>query len=171
MAAQQTIEARPRNWLTPVTLVLLREESSYGYELMERLEEEFGFEQIRAGTLYRTLRRTEKEGLCKSEWDTSESGPARRMYSITEAGEEYLCEHSPCRTIGMMPMIVLPLLRSLFTITVTITRWAFLGVYRGQGQHGQTKNPCTGWVIIVEPVCRMREVPRNCGSGACAVSQ
>ena len=89
MAAEQTIEARPRNWLTPVTLVLLREESSYGYELMERLEE-FGFEQIRAGTLYRSLRRTDKEGLSKSEWDTSEGGPARRMYSITEAGESYL---------------------------------------------------------------------------------
>ena len=89
MAAQQKIEARPRNWLTPVTLVLLREESSYGYELMERLEE-FGFEQIRAGTLYRTLRRTEMDGLSKSEWETTEGGPARRMYSITEAGEEYL---------------------------------------------------------------------------------
>jgi PadR family transcriptional regulator PadR len=89
MAAEQTIEARPRNWLTPVTLVLLREETSYGYEIMERLEE-FGFEQIGAGSLYRTLRRTEKEGLSKSEWDTSEGGPARRMYSITEAGEEYL---------------------------------------------------------------------------------
>ena len=90
MAAEQTIEARPRNWLTPVTLVLLREETSYGYEIMERVEEEFGFEQISAGTLYRTLRRTEKEGLCESEWDTSEAGPARRMYVITEAGEEYL---------------------------------------------------------------------------------
>ena len=89
MAAEQKIEVRPRNWLTPVTLVLLREESSYGYELMERLEQ-FGFEQIRAGTLYRTLRRTDKEGLSKSEWDTSEGGPARRMYSITEAGESYL---------------------------------------------------------------------------------
>ena len=90
MAAQQKIEARPRNWLTPVTLVLLHEESSYGYEILERLEEEFGFEQISAGTLYRTLRQMEKEGLCESEWDTSESGLARRMYSITEAGEEYL---------------------------------------------------------------------------------
>jgi len=90
MAAQQKIEARPRNWLTPVALVLLREESSYGYEILERLEEEFGFEQISAGSLYRTLRRTEKEGLCKSEWETSEAGLARRMYSITEGGEEYL---------------------------------------------------------------------------------
>jgi PadR family transcriptional regulator, regulatory protein PadR len=90
MAAQQKIEARPRTWLTPVTLVLLREESSYGYELMESLEEEFGFEQISAGTLYRSLRRTEKEGLSKSEWETSEGGAARRMYSITEEGESYL---------------------------------------------------------------------------------
>ena len=90
MAAQQKIEARPRTWLTPVTLVLLKEESSYGYEILERLEEEFGFEQISAGSLYRTLRRTEKEGLSKSEWETSEGGAARRMYSITEAGESYL---------------------------------------------------------------------------------
>src|SRR5829696_5745992 len=89
MAAEQKIEARPRNWLTPVALVLLKEERSYGYELMERLEE-FGFEQISAGSLYRILRRMEQEGLCKSEWDTSEVGPARRMYSITEAGESYL---------------------------------------------------------------------------------
>ena len=89
-ADHHKIEVRPKNWLTPVALVILRAESSYGYEIMERLEEEFGFEQISAGSLYRTLRRTEKEGLCKSEWETSEGGPARRMYSITEDGESYL---------------------------------------------------------------------------------
>jgi len=89
MAAELKIEARPRNWLTPVALVLLQEESSYGYELMERLEE-FGFEQISAGTLYTTLRRMEQEGLCKSAWERFEGGPARRMYSITENGEAYL---------------------------------------------------------------------------------
>ena len=49
------------------------------------------FEQINAGTLYRTLRQMEKEGLCESEWDSSErGGPARRMYHITEAGEAHL---------------------------------------------------------------------------------
>jgi|SRR5215207_8933580 len=98
MAAEQKIEARPRNWLTPVALVLLREESSYGYELMQRLEK-FRFEQISAGTLYRTLRQMEQEGLCKSEWETPQGAPARRMYSITEDGESYLaawaeaCKH------------------------------------------------------------------------------
>ena len=89
MTTEPKIEARPRNWITPVALVVLREESSSGHELMERLEQ-FGFEQIRAGTLYRTLRRMEQLGLCKSAWERSEGGPARRMYSITEAGEEYL---------------------------------------------------------------------------------
>ena len=72
-----------------MALVLLREESSYGYEVMDRLEE-LGFEQIRAGTLYRTLRRMEQEGLCKSEWETPQGAPPRRMYSITEDGESYL---------------------------------------------------------------------------------
>ncbi len=93
MAAEQKVQARPRKWLIPVTLVLLKEESSYGYEIMERLEEEFGFEQINPGSVYRTLRQMENEGLCESEWDVpraEEGGPPRRMYSITETGEAYL---------------------------------------------------------------------------------
>jgi poly-beta-hydroxybutyrate-responsive repressor len=32
----------------------------------------------------------EKDGLVRSSWDTSGQGPARRIYSITEAGEAYL---------------------------------------------------------------------------------
>jgi poly-beta-hydroxybutyrate-responsive repressor len=71
-------------------LVLLEEERSHGYELMKRMEEEFGFEDINPGSVYRTLRQMENEGLCESEWETSEGGPARRMYAITDAGESYL---------------------------------------------------------------------------------
>ncbi|MDQ3834787.1 MAG: helix-turn-helix transcriptional regulator [Actinomycetota bacterium] len=92
MSEEQKVVARPKNWLTPVALViLLHEHSSYGYELMERIASEFESEQINAGTLYRTLRQLEKEGLCDSAWDTSQQrGPARRMYYITEAGKAYL---------------------------------------------------------------------------------
>ena len=84
-------DTRPKNWLVPVTLVLLRQWSSYGYELMERTVE-LGFETINPGTVYRTLRKMEKDGLCESEWETTSSsgGPARRMYSITDAGGAYL---------------------------------------------------------------------------------
>ena len=82
-------EARPRNWLEPVILVSLREWNSYGYELMERAAA-FGFEAMNPGTMYRTLRHMEENGVVKSKWETSKGGPARRMYSITDAGEAYL---------------------------------------------------------------------------------
>ncbi len=75
-----------------MALVLLQDENSYGYKLMERIEEEFGFEQINPGSVYRTLRQMEKEGLCSSEWEvqTEEGSPPRRMYAITDGGEAYL---------------------------------------------------------------------------------
>jgi poly-beta-hydroxybutyrate-responsive repressor len=41
-------------------------------------------------TVYRTLRRLEDEGLIISGWEMSESGPAKRVYSITKAGEKLL---------------------------------------------------------------------------------
>ena len=75
--------------MMPVALVILQNEPSHGYRLMERFEE-FGFEPINPGTFYRTLRHLENEGLCKSEWETSSSGPARRVYSVTNDGEAYL---------------------------------------------------------------------------------
>jgi PadR family transcriptional regulator, regulatory protein PadR len=83
------IDVRPKNWLTPVALLMLREKSSHGYELMERIAE-FGFKAINPGTLYRTLRKMENEGLCETTWETSNGGPACRVYSVTNAGEGYL---------------------------------------------------------------------------------
>ena len=82
-------EARPKNWLVPVILLSLREWNSYGYELMERATA-FGFEAMNPGTLYRTLRQMEKDGIVESSWETSKGGPARRMYSITDTGVDYL---------------------------------------------------------------------------------
>jgi poly-beta-hydroxybutyrate-responsive repressor len=82
-------EARPRNWLVPVILLSLRDWNSYGYELMERAST-FGFEAMNPGTLYRTLRQMEKDGVVESTWETSKGGPARRMYSITDSGRSYL---------------------------------------------------------------------------------
>nr|HET6904772.1 poly-beta-hydroxybutyrate-responsive repressor [Ktedonobacteraceae bacterium] len=82
-------EAWSKNWMVPVLLLMLRGLNSYGYELMENMAK-YGFNTMNAGTFYRTLRQMEKDGMVSSSWDTSEGGPARRMYSITEAGENYL---------------------------------------------------------------------------------
>jgi PadR family transcriptional regulator, regulatory protein PadR len=83
------VEYRPRNWLEAVILLSLREWSSYGYELMGRARM-FGFEAMNTGTLYRTLRRMEKDGVLESSWETSGDGPARRMYTITGSGSAHL---------------------------------------------------------------------------------
>lgn len=79
----------PNNWLVPAVLLLVRDVSSYGYDLMKALTG-FGFAMMNPGPLYRMLRQMEKDGLVQSSWDTSGQGPARRIYSITEAGEAYL---------------------------------------------------------------------------------
>jgi PadR family transcriptional regulator PadR len=90
LAPEPRVEARPRRRLYPVVLIVLQEENSYGYQIMQRTEQELGLEQTNPGAIYRTLRQMEKEGLCISEWDTSSDGLPRRVYFITEDGEAYL---------------------------------------------------------------------------------
>lgn len=82
-------EAWSKNWLVPILLLMLRQWSSYGYELIEKVST-FGLAAMNPGSFYRTLRRMEKDGMVSSNWDTSEGGPARRVYSITDAGQAYL---------------------------------------------------------------------------------
>src|SRR5437660_213944 len=82
-------DAWSKNWHVPVILLMLKEWNSYGYELMEKMSA-FGLNEMNPGAFYRTLRQMEKDGIVSSRWSTSEAGPARRMYSITAAGEAYL---------------------------------------------------------------------------------
>jgi DNA-binding PadR family transcriptional regulator len=42
--------------------------------------------------VYRALRRLEANGRVTSSWDTSGSGPARRLYTLTPSGYEHLAE-------------------------------------------------------------------------------
>ena len=78
-------ESWSKNWLVPLLLLLVRECSSYGSALMERAAT-FGVTALNPGT----LRQMEQDGMVRSSWDTSETGPARRLYAITEAGETSL---------------------------------------------------------------------------------
>ena len=71
--------------------MLLRDNEAHGYQLQEGLKQ-FGFEQnpVDSSTVYRFLRDLEKRGFVTSRWDTSNVGPARRLYQITEDGNGYL---------------------------------------------------------------------------------
>lgn len=93
--------------LRPAILLLLRARESHGYELMARLAQ-MGVEVTpTTGGLYRSLRTMAAEELLSSYWSTPERGPARRVYAITEAGEEHLAHSVPAlasfhRTVGGM---------------------------------------------------------------------
>jgi PadR family transcriptional regulator, regulatory protein PadR len=80
---------QPRSWLQPFLLLALEQWQSHGYELIRRMSA-FGFEALDRGSVYRTLRQLEKDGLLTSGWDTSKDGPARRLYTLTDAGRLYL---------------------------------------------------------------------------------
>lgn len=83
-------EVRSRSLLRAAVLLLLRDQESHGYELMSRLSELGVDVPPTTGGLYRSLRGMAEEGLVISYWSTPERGPARRVYAITERGEEYL---------------------------------------------------------------------------------
>src|SRR5215210_2249089 len=75
--------------LSTTLLAFLRNWNAYGYQLAQQLARA-GLPAFDSGNVYRTLRQLEKTGLVSSFWDTSESGPARRMYSLTKAGDLFL---------------------------------------------------------------------------------
>ncbi|MCM2532318.1 poly-beta-hydroxybutyrate-responsive repressor [Neobacillus pocheonensis] len=79
----------PKNLMIPVLLLSLRNLNLHGYKLIQELTR-FGFTSIDQGNVYRTLRQLEKDDLVNSKWDTTTDGPAKRIYSLTEAGEAYL---------------------------------------------------------------------------------
>jgi poly-beta-hydroxybutyrate-responsive repressor len=76
-------------FLSTSLLAMLRDWNAHGYQLSKRLKD-LGLPAFDSGTIYRTLRQLEQDGLISSFWDLSPSGPARRMYSITKAGELFL---------------------------------------------------------------------------------
>ncbi|HEM56237.1 MAG TPA: hypothetical protein ENO30_05695 [Thermodesulfobium narugense] len=81
-------------WARAWFLALLSKGKTYGYELMKSISRVMPAAEVQsssiAGNYYRILRALERDGLITSEWDTSGSGPARRIYSITEHGKEEL---------------------------------------------------------------------------------
>jgi len=87
--SEDTLETLSTSWLVPLLLLLMRERDSYGQDLTRRVAH-LGFGATRPGTVYRTLRQMEKEGIILSKRDGIGCRLPRRKYSITEAGEDYL---------------------------------------------------------------------------------
>ena len=68
-------------------LSLLSRRDQYGYELTERISQEF---EISTGTLYLVLKRLKDEGYMETYLVESPSGPARKYYHLTDKGRDTL---------------------------------------------------------------------------------
>ena len=84
-------QGKGERYIQPSILLGLLLRSSYGYELIQNIQR-FGFIEGQAppGMIYRHLRQLEEEGLVSSRWETKGTGPAKRMYIITDEGREIL---------------------------------------------------------------------------------
>lgn len=69
-------------------LAIISKETVYGYELAMKLQDQ-GLD-VSEGSIYPILLRLQKEKLIQGEMRKSPSGPNRKYYTLTDAGEESL---------------------------------------------------------------------------------
>jgi PadR family transcriptional regulator PadR len=72
-------------------LAVLSDGPRHGYAIAREIERR-SHEALSMGegALYPALRALEREGMVLSEWETQPSGPARRIYTLTDAGQAKL---------------------------------------------------------------------------------
>ncbi|MEU7996415.1 PadR family transcriptional regulator [Micromonospora sp. NPDC049060] len=78
-----------RGALDMCLLALLARRATHGYELVGRLEA-IGIEGVGYGTIYPLLTRMRRLGLVVDEVQASPTGPPRKVYAVTDAGQERL---------------------------------------------------------------------------------
>jgi PadR family transcriptional regulator PadR len=72
-------------------LSLLQEQPMYGYQLSKELQRRSkGYFEFKEGTLYPALHRMEQQGLLRGEWQVVKEGPSRKVYHLTDKGQEEL---------------------------------------------------------------------------------
>lgn len=72
-------------------LKIIDKSETYGYEIVEQLQQ-YGFTDVKEGTLYPLLLRLEKKGLIAATFKPSPLGPKRKYYNLTEDGKEYVAD-------------------------------------------------------------------------------
>jgi len=80
-----------RSWIQFLMLRILYETPTYGYQLLNDIEERScGCHKLEPGSIYTVLRRMEEKGLLASTWEKVDSGLDRRIYTVTEKGADVL---------------------------------------------------------------------------------
>jgi PadR family transcriptional regulator, regulatory protein PadR len=77
---------RQSRHLQAFILVLLGRGSAHGGAIFTELSETLPFLKVDSAAVYRSLQRLEQAGEVVADWDTSQAGPARKIYRLTSAG-------------------------------------------------------------------------------------
>ena len=81
-------EVYKRGLLSFWILLLLQDEKSYAYEMVEKIDQlSKGSISVDEKSIYRALSRFEKIGVLQSKRENSDIGPPRKYYFITRLGE------------------------------------------------------------------------------------
>jgi len=84
-------EGPQKRFIEPRLLYLIRKSPGYGYQLTGEIGKlPFPGPTPDSAAVYRMLRELEKGELVRSEWEHGEAGPSKRVYHITQQGEERL---------------------------------------------------------------------------------
>ncbi len=87
-------------------LAVLADGTRHGYAIAREIEQRSGSAlKPGEGTLYPALRALEQDGHITGEWEIQPSGPARKVYSLTEQGRAELAKqarawHEYARAVG-----------------------------------------------------------------------
>lgn len=88
------IDAYPemtRAALPHAVLAVLSHGQNHGYAIAESLRA-YGFTRIQGGTLYPLLKRLEEQHLLQHVWKHDQTGPARKLFTLTDQGEQELMQ-------------------------------------------------------------------------------
>jgi len=80
-----------RGTLEGCIVKIISKKETYGYEIVTQLQN-YGFIDVKEGTIYPILIRLEKKDIISSIYKESPLGPKRKYYILTKYGEEFLEE-------------------------------------------------------------------------------
>jgi PadR family transcriptional regulator, regulatory protein PadR len=90
MEVEKTIAQMRKGVLEYCILALLSKREAYASDIIERFKASHLI--LVEGTLYPLLTRLKNDGLLSYRWEESRSGPPRKYFQITQAGQDYLAE-------------------------------------------------------------------------------
>lgn len=78
--------------IRPVVLALLQREDTHGYDLVRQLHalDVFGDCPPDTSGVYKVLKSMKQEGLVSATWEMGDTGPAKRLYTLTRNGNACL---------------------------------------------------------------------------------